>query len=130
MVYFNFNRSGIVGCVLHIYGFVTLLYEYAWVILVVIAVIILIRFIVRPDFRNKVFTLIIGRKHRKSKSLDTAETYVAPKVTKDVDALKAMVDVAVSDGEISETEKRSTPEKVWRWESFSVKWNLSRMKSS
>lgn len=90
---------------------ITLLYEIAWIIPVIIIVVFLIRFIVRPDFRNKVFTLIVGRKPRKGNSMDTVELSITPKVTKNLESLKAMIDVAVSDGEISETEKRSITRK-------------------
>lgn len=90
---------------------ITFAYEYIWILPILIVVIFLIRFIFRPDFRNKVFTLIVGRKPRKGNSMDTVELSVTPKVTKNLESLKEMIDVAVSDGEISETEKRSIAKK-------------------
>lgn len=86
---------------------ITLVYEYFWVIPIVIAVIFLIRFIVRPDFREKVFTLIVGTKP-KQKGLISKSISVPPVQRKEsVESLKELIDIAMADGEISEAEKRT-----------------------
>ena len=86
---------------------ITFLYEYAWIIPAVIGAIFLIRFIVRPDFRAKVFTLIVGHKMNSSRKSSAPVTVMTPKVSRNVDVLKEMIDVAMSDGEISEAEERA-----------------------
>lgn len=90
---------------------ITLLYEYAWVIPAIIGVIFIIRFIVRPDFRAKFFALIVGRKTKGGRNAINPVVVLTPKVTKNVEALKEMIDVAASDGEISEAEKRAIARK-------------------
>lgn len=82
---------------------ITLLYEYAWVILIVIAAIILIRFLIRPDFRQKVITLIVGGRNPKKRSYRSASE---SRCSGDAEYFKTLLDGASVDGEISEAEKR------------------------
>lgn len=82
---------------------ITLLYEYAWVILIVIAAIILIRFLIRPDFRQKVITQIVGGRNHKKRSYRSASE---SRCSGDAEYFQTLLDGASVDGEISEAEKR------------------------
>lgn len=79
-------------------------YDIAWIFPIIIAAVIIIRFIVRPDFREKVYSLVVGRKREEIKS---PSSYSAPKRSASVDVLKELIDLAAVDGEISESEKRT-----------------------
>jgi hypothetical protein len=85
---------------------ITLLYEYAWVIPAIIGAIFLIRFIVRPDFRAKVFSVIVGKRDRNYVLPTQRKTNPQEEVIVE-DLINDLIDLAIVDGELSERERRN-----------------------
>ena len=89
-----------------IMDFITLMYEYAWIIPAIIGAIFLIRFIVRPDFRAKVLSLIIGK--RDYNYVLPSQRQAAPQEEVIVeDLINDLIETAIVDGELSERERRN-----------------------
>ena len=82
---------------------ITWLYSIAWIIPTVILGAFIIRLIFRPDFRAKVWSVILGQKHSRGSTLPP------PVVTgvESIEKLNEMIDAAFVDGTISEREKRT-----------------------
>ena len=82
---------------------ITWLYSIAWIIPTVILGAFVIRLIFRPDFRAKVWGVILGQKRSKGSTLPP------PVVTgvESIEKLNEMIDAAFIDGTISEREKRT-----------------------
>ena len=82
---------------------ITWFYSIAWIIPTVILGAFVIRLIFRPDFRAKVWGVILGQKHSRGSTLPP------PVVTgaESIERLSEMIDVAFVDGTISEREKRA-----------------------
>lgn len=84
----------------------TLVYELAWIVPIVIVVIFIIRFIVRPDFRGKVSNFILGKKC--SNKFLEKDSDVPPQAEMNTQSvINDLIDIAMMDGVLSEREKRA-----------------------
>ena len=81
----------------------TLLYNIAWIIPVVILVVFILRLIFRPDFRTKVGSVILGQKVGKG----NMQTIAAVTETESLEQLNSLIDMAIVNGAISERERRA-----------------------
>lgn len=84
---------------------ITFVYEYIWILPIIIGAIFLIRFILRPDFREKVFSFIIGKNRGKKAPSVIPMSRNRLTHTDSIDAFKELVDLAMADGEISKSER-------------------------
>lgn len=85
----------------------TWFYEYWWIFVAIIGIVLLIRFILNDDFRQKVFRLIVGRNYQPSKRVARPVSFSKTQTQVSKDSFKEFLEMVAVDGEISEAEKRS-----------------------
>lgn len=86
---------------------ITWFYEYWWIFFAFLGGIFLVRFILRPDFRERVFSFIVGKDYKRTIKLKASNIKSAEEQASPLEVINGLIDLAIVDGVISERERRS-----------------------